>query len=230
MADTAPAAARFADVSLDYRSATGPVQALRGVNVAMPIAAMTAIAGPSGSGKSSMIHLIAGFDVPTAGTVFVLGESMSTMGAPARRRVRRRRVAVVHQRPMWNLITDLTVVQHLEFAVDLRRTSPVPTDATSAEALLVRFGLDARRHDQPWQLSGGEQQRLAVAMGVVAGTPLIVADEPTAELDRASAAEVIRALREAVALDRSVIVASHDPDVLDACDHQVRLSFGEVTT
>jgi ABC-type lipoprotein export system ATPase subunit len=230
MADIPTYAAALADVSMEYRSASGPVQALRSVNAEMAVAAMTAVTGPSGSGKSSMIRLIAGLDVPTCGAVHVLGESMSTMTPRARRRFRRRRIAVVHQRPMWNLITDLDVGQHLDFVCRLRGSAPAAVEPSSVDAVLERFGLGSRRRDMPRQLSGGEQQRLAVAMAVVADTRLIVADEPTAELDRASAAEVINALRDAVNHDRSVIVASHDRDVLAASEHHVRLSFGEVRT
>lgn len=159
-----------------YRSAGEQITALDGVALDVASGEAVVIAGPSGSGKSTMLRLLAGFDQPSAGTVMVDGVELSALGEARRRRFRRGRLAVVHQRPLNNLIGDLTAAQHVDLAGRVRRRR-TPAD------VLARFGLGERRDALPRHLSGGEQQRLAIAMAVASGVSVVLADEPTAELD-----------------------------------------------
>lgn len=208
-------------VTVVYRSAGEQVTALNDVTLDVTNGEAVVIAGPSGSGKSTMLRLLAGFDQPTAGSVVVDGVELSALGEARRRRFRRSRLAVVHQRPLHNLIGDLTAAQHVDFAGRVRR------HRTTAD-VLARFGLGERRDALPRHLSGGEQQRLAIAMAMASGVSVVLADEPTAELDRAHAHEVIDALRGLADDGVTVVTASHDADVIGALGRVVRMSDGEV--
>src|SRR6266542_971960 len=179
-------AASCTDVVKIYWTATGEVNALKGVDATFPEAAVTAVVGPSGSGKSSLLRIMAGLDRPTAGQVRVGNESLAGLRPGRLRRIRRRLMGYVYQRPADNLIPYLTVDEHLKLAARLRG---VRGDGGGAE-LLELLGLGPRRHHLPRQLSGGEQQRVAFAQAVVGAPAVVVADEPTAELDSATGRRV----------------------------------------
>ncbi len=205
------------DVVVEHRSIGATVRAVDGISADVAPGSFTVLAGPSGSGKSTLIRLLAGFDVPNAGSVQVAGRRLA--GARQRRRLRRRAVAVIHQRPLSNLLADLTAEQHIRFARQVRRSA-------AGASPLESVGLSHRAHAVPWQLSGGEQQRLAVAMAMASEVPLVLADEPTAELDSDHAAAVIDALTALCEQGRTVVVASHDSDVISRATQLVRLADG----
>jgi ABC-type lipoprotein export system ATPase subunit len=164
--------------------------------------------------------MLACLDRPDVGRVEVDGVEVGRLGRRARRRVRRRSIGYVFQQPVDNLLADLDADEHVAFAARLRGV-PDPGPAP-----LEMVGLDHRRHHRPAQLSGGEQQRLAVAVAMVGEPALVVADEPTAELDRPTAAALVDDL---LALrDRGVtfVLSSHDPTIVQVADVVVRLRFG----
>jgi putative ABC transport system ATP-binding protein len=209
----------LADVVVEYRSAGERFIALDGVSHAMRSGRVTVVAGPSGSGKSTMIRLLAGFDRPTSGTVHIGEHEISSMPDRQRRRLRRRSITLIHQRPMSNLLGDLTAQQHIDFVRTAR-------GAAASNDPLPEFGLGHRRRAFARHLSGGEQQRLAFAMATVANAHVVLADEPTAELDRHHARLVIDALSELAGQGRTVVVASHDDDIIAVADEVVRLTNG----
>ncbi|WP_222262642.1 ABC transporter ATP-binding protein [Modestobacter marinus] len=223
-ADLTPAAA-CRGVGKTYRTATESVTALDDVTLAVPRARVTVVVGPSGSGKSSLLRLLACIDSPDRGEVLVAGQRVDRLGARARRRLRRREVAYLFQRPGENLLPYLDAVAQVRLAAQLRG-APVTTDA--ALALLDRLGLHARADHHPAQLSGGEQQRLAVACGVVGDPALVVADEPTAELDTAAAERVLVAMEDLAASGVGFVLSSHDPRVMAIADGFVRLDHGRL--
>ncbi|MEU2350489.1 ATP-binding cassette domain-containing protein [Modestobacter sp. NPDC049651] len=218
-------AAVCVDVVKTYRTATESVTALDGVTLAVPRARVTVVVGPSGSGKSSLLRLLACIDSPDAGEVRIAGQRVDRLGARGRRRLRQRQVAYLFQRPGENLLPYLDAVEQVRLAAELRG-APVPAD--EARDLLDRLGLGHRADHSPGRLSGGEQQRLAVACGVVGGPALVVADEPTAELDTAAAERVLAAMEELAAGGVGFVVSSHDPRVMAIADGFIRLDHGRL--
>ena len=214
-----------AGVVKEYATATGTVRALKGVDAAFPGGQVTAVVGPSGSGKSSLLRILACVDRPTAGSVRVGGVDVAVMGSRGRRRVRRRLVGYVFQQPGDNLLPYLTTREQLELAAQLRGRQ----DTEEVERLLAALGLEHRAGHRPEQLSGGEQQRLAFAAAVIGGPALVVADEPTAELDTESGERLMQAVLGLRDQGTSLVVSSHDPVVTGAVDQVVRLHDGEVS-
>jgi putative ABC transport system ATP-binding protein/macrolide transport system ATP-binding/permease protein len=224
VSDDGPAAV-CRDVVKTYRTATESVTALDGVSLSIPRAQVTVVVGPSGSGKSSLLRLLACVDRPDSGEVRVAGRRVDALRARARRGLRRRQVAYLFQRPGENLLPYLDAAAQIRLAAALRGAR-VGEDEISA--LLTRMGLEARADHRPGQLSGGEQQRLAVACGVVGGPALVVADEPTAELDTAAAERVLTAMEDLAASGVGFVISSHDPRVMAIADGFVRLDHGQV--
>jgi putative ABC transport system ATP-binding protein len=214
-----------AGVVKEYATATGTVRALKGIDAAFPAGQVTAVVGPSGSGKSSLLRILACVDRPTAGSVRVGGADVAAMGARGRRRVRRRLVGYVFQQPGDNLLPYLTARGQLELAAQLRGERR----PEQVERLLAALGLEHRAGHRPEQLSGGEQQRLAFAAAVIGGPALVVADEPTAELDTEAGERLMRAVLGLRDQGTSLVLSSHDPVVTGAVDGIVRLHDGEVT-
>ncbi|MCW2617569.1 MAG: transporter, ATP-binding protein [Modestobacter sp.] len=223
-AEAAPAAV-CRGVGKTYRTATESVPALVDITLAIPRAQVTVVVGPSGSGKSSLLRLLACIDSPDTGEVLLAGQRVDRLRSRARRRLRQRQVAYLFQRPGENLLPYLDAVAQIRLAAALRG-APV-TDA-EALALLDRLGLRDRADHLPEQLSGGEQQRLAVACGVVGDPALVVADEPTAELDTAAAERVLAAIEDLAAAGVGFVLASHDPRVMAIADGFVRMDHGRL--
>jgi putative ABC transport system ATP-binding protein len=212
-------AAACVGVVKDYATESGAVHALRGVDVEIEPGAVTAIVGASGSGKSTLLRLLAALERPTDGQVFVAHAAVSGLGDKALRQVRRHEVGYVFQRPSDNFVPYLTVAEHLELAGG---------DPAAADEVLELLGIADRRHHRPDQLSGGEQQRAAFAQVVVSGAALVVADEPTAELDATSSAGLLEAMRALAARGVAVVVATHDRAVRAAADVAVELEHGRL--
>ena len=222
-----PAGVACAGVVKEYSTATGTVLALKGVDAAFPAGQVTAVVGPSGSGKSSLLRILACVDRPTAGSVRVGGVDVAALGARGRRRVRRRLVGYVFQQPGDNLLPYLTTREQLELAAQLRgRRKGI---GEQVERLLAALGLEHQAGHRPEQLSGGEQQRLAFAAAVIGGPALVVADEPTAELDTEAGERLMRAVLGLRDQGTSLVLSSHDPVVTGAVDGIVRLHDGEVS-
>lgn len=206
-----------------YRTGSGEVRALRGVTAGFGSGVITAVIGPSGSGKSSLLRLVAGMDRPTSGAVWVGGVRVDRATGRARRRLRRRVVGYIFQRSSDNFFPHLTIREHLDL---------VTRGRASERALdLVRsLGIEGRLDHRAAELSGGEQQRAAFAVAASSGARLLVADEPTAQLDDESSDELMHHVRELPAQGVTVIVATHDPLVRAAAGAVVELDHGMLAT
>lgn len=220
----APVGAVCTGVVKIYWSDSGEVHALKGVDAVFPGDQITALVGPSGSGKSSLLRIIACIDQPTAGQVRVADVDVQSLKPRRRRAIRRRLVGYMFQRPSDNLIPYLTATDHLETSAKLRGARD---DGLAAE-LLETLGLQGRGSHRPEELSGGEQQRLALGTAVIGDPALVVADEPTAELDSRSAhqlMDMVAALRER---GTGFVLATHDPIVMAAADQILHLRHGSL--
>lgn len=220
-------AARCEGVVRIYSAPTGEVHALKGVDVTVPVGRTTALTGPSGSGKSSLLRILAAQDRPTAGHAEVAGRSLVGLSARGLRALRRRHIGYVFARPTDNLLRHLTAAEHLATAGRLRRV-PRGEAREEADHLLELLGLTARAHHRPGEMSGGEQQRLAFAQAVVGRPALVVADEPTGELDTATTHDLLDAVRALTRAGTSVLMATHDPLAVEAADHALHLRSGTV--
>ena len=215
------AAARCRGVVQIYRAASGDVHALRGIDADFMPGSVTAIVGPSGSGKTTLMRILSLTERPTGGDVTIAGVDTQYASAREIRRLRRSVLAIVSQRATHNLYPHLTVTEHVLLGA---RQRDADSDAVETAIEAVRLG--ARRDARPGSLSGGEQQRLAVAMATVGEPRLVLADEPTAELDPTTSIEVIGLLRASAARGAAVVVNTHDHTVADAADRVLALHHG----
>jgi len=180
------------------------------------------LVGPSGSGKSTLLHLAGGLDTPDSGRVRAVGVDLSTLGAGALARLRRRSIGFVFQ--FFQLLPTLTVRENVELPLifDKKRSS-------HSSELLERIGLAGKGDRFPGELSGGEMQRVAIARSLVAGAPLILADEPTGNLDAANAAEVLDLLTEQVRqVGSALLLVTHDAHAAQRADRVVTLQEGQL--
>lgn len=216
------AIAHCEDVVKVYATRTSEVRALRGVSARFEKGALTVVAGPSGSGKSSLLRILAGIDRPNEGFVDVAGVQVSLAGWGTLRRLRAQTVGYLFQRASDNFLSYLTVREHLAVA---ERAAP---GRLSTDEITDALGLADRLEHLPHELSGGEQSRAAMAQVLATGASLVIADEPTAELDSASAKGLIGGMT--VLLERGVsfVVASHDPALRWRADALVELEHGEL--
>lgn len=216
----------LSDVIRVYREADIETIALRGIDLSIDAGEFVAIMGRSGSGKSTLLQLLAGSDSPTAGRVIVDGLDLSRADEARRAELRGRHVGLIFQSQ--NLISFLTLQENVLLAAQLAGR---PVDAAIASASLARVGLEHRLDHRPAQLSGGEQQRAALAAILVGCPPIVLADEITGELDSASATRVLELLRELHASGgMTLVMATHDPSVASRAGRIVELRDGRVAS
>ena len=206
-----------------YTSAAGRVQALRGVDLTIGRGELVALVGPSGSGKSSLLRIVAGLDEASAGTVSVDGVDFTRVPRNRRRRVRSRLLSHVYQQPSDNLLEHLTAIEQVERVAHRRGGG-----RAAAAAALAQVRLDHRHSHRPDELSGGEQQRLAFARAIVGSPALVIADEPTAELDSATTHAILDVIAALNASGTTILLATHDPVALERIEHVVTLRDGTV--
>src|SRR5579863_4796900 len=213
-----------------YIAAGIEVQALQGLDLLVDEAEVVALVGASGSGKSTLMNILAGLDTPTAGSVRVAGNDLAAMNARQRLAYRRKVVGFIWQQTTRNLLPYLTSQQNVELPMRLSGVRAKTRRERSAE-LLELLGLGDCLHRRPDQMSGGEQQRAAIAVALTNDPKVLLADEPTGELDSQTAAEVFSALQKAnVELGVTVLIVTHDPAVSSVVRRVVAIRDGRTST
>lgn len=210
-----------------YDSGSARVVALRDVSLDVREGEFVAVVGPSGSGKSTLLHIMGGLDRPTKGIVRVAGIEVSSLKSDVELcKYRNELVGFVFQ--MFYLIPRLTALENVELPLIARGLSPRERRARALEALRL-VGLEHRAHHRPAEMSGGEQQRVAIARAIVAEPKLILADEPTGNLDSANAQAVTSLFRKlSRTLGVTIVLATHNLELLSYCDRAIRLVDGMV--
>ncbi len=214
------------DLRRDYEQGAVTVKALRGVDLDIAAGEFTALMGPSGSGKTTLLNMIGGLDEPTGGQVTVAGQELGSLSRGGRSDLRLQRLGFVFQ--SYNLIPVLTALENTEFVLMLRGMPKAERRAKAME-VLASVGLKGMEDRRPSELSGGQQQRVAVARAIASEPALILADEPTANLDSKTGHELI-ALMEKLNDDLGLtfVFATHDPKVMDAAHRVVWMEDGKV--
>lgn len=224
---SAPALIRLEKVSKSYYRGKEPIEVLKNLDLEMPDGAFEALMGPSGSGKSTLLNLIAGLDSPTSGSILVSGQDLARMGEADRAKWRSQNVGFIFQ--TYNLLPVLTAVENVELPLLL---TSVPGSERRKRALtaLRIVSLEDRAGHRPDQLSGGQQQRVAIARAIVTDPRIIVADEPTGDLDRVSADQVLELLVKLnTELKKTIVMVTHDPAAAERASIVRRLDKGQLT-
>jgi putative ABC transport system ATP-binding protein len=212
------------DIHLTLESAAGPVNILRGVSLDIAAGETVSLLGPSGSGKSTVMMVMGGLERPSAGRVWIAGNDFGALSEDALARLRRAHIGIVFQ--AFHLIPTMTALENVALPLELAGKR----DAFSAAAEgLAAVGMGHRLSHYPGQLSGGEQQRVAIARAFIAGPKLLLADEPTGNLDAATGRLVIDYLFDHQARhDTTLLLITHDPSIADRCQRQVQLLDGRI--
>jgi putative ABC transport system ATP-binding protein len=213
-------------VTKTYRGGSLEVHALRGVTLRIEAGEYVAIMGPSGSGKSTLMNILGCLDVPSTGTYQLAGEDVSTMSEDQLADVRNRRIGFVFQQ--FNLLASLPAWRNVEIPL-MYAGVPRPERKRRALAALDRVGLAERADHKPGELSGGQQQRVAVARALVGTPDLILADEPTGNLDSVSSADVLGLLAELHAAGRTIVLITHEEEIAAAAGRMIRIRDGHAS-
>jgi putative ABC transport system ATP-binding protein len=213
------------DVRKVYATGSVEVEALRGVSMEVARGEYVAIMGPSGSGKSTLMHILGCLDVPTTGSYDLSGEDVSTMTEAALATVRNRQIGFVFQQ--FNLLTSLPAWRNVELPLCYTGMGRAERKERAVSAL-ERVGLGDRIDHRPGELSGGQQQRVAVARALVTDPALILADEPTGNLDSHSSADVLALFAELHGQGRTIVLITHELDVAESAQRIVRILDGEI--
>ncbi|MFD1714043.1 ABC transporter ATP-binding protein [Amnibacterium flavum] len=220
-------AAQVVALTKTFGDGDSAVHALRGVDLAIQRARITAVMGQSGSGKSTLLQTMAGLEPPTSGRVLLGDQEITGMNDETLTRLRRTRMGFVFQ--SFNLLPALDALENIRLPFLLAGTGVSADTEAWIEILLTRLGLADRAHHRPQQLSGGQQQRVAIARALVTRPDVLFADEPTGSLDSASSRDVLELLRAASGeWGQTIVLVTHDPVAASAADRVVRMSDGVI--
>lgn len=213
------------DMCKVYNPGENEVRALDHVNLEIQKGEFVAIIGHSGSGKSTLMNMLGCLDIPTSGEYYLNGRDVSEMGDNQLSEIRNEEIGFIFQG--FNLITNLTAIENVELPLIYRGIGRSERHKLALEALKM-VGLEQRMHHKPAEMSGGQQQRVAIARAIAAKPPVILADEPTGNLDSASTKEIMEILRGLHDSGRSVILITHDNDIAGQAKRVVRILDGKI--
>ena len=218
---------RLRGISRLFQVGTQEVRALRGVDLDVPRGEYVSIMGPSGSGKSTLLNVLGCLDRPTAGTYALDGRETSTLNETELSLVRRHKIGFVFQ--FFHLVPRLTAAENVELPMVFAGIEPAERRAR-VERMLRSVGLAERMHHRPDQLSGGERQRVAIARAVVLEPAVLLADEPTGNLDSRSGEEIVQLIEAMNAAGLTLVVVTHDPRIGERARRRIRLSDGVIVS
>jgi len=216
---------RLVSITRTYLVGARVFHALRDVSLTIQEGEFLAIEGPSGSGKSTLLNLIAGIDRPTAGEVWVGGQRIDVLDENELARWRGQMIGIVFQ--FFQLLPTLTVLENVTLPMQLRSLWSQP-DTQRAEAMLERVGMGTHLHKLPAELSGGEKQRVALARALINDPPILMADEPTGNLDSATGAHIIELLHEQHRMGKTVLMVTHQASLAQSCSSRLWMKDGRV--
>jgi putative ABC transport system ATP-binding protein len=209
----------------EYGKGATLVKALRGIDLDIPKGSFTCIVGPSGHGKSTLMHLLGGLDHPTSGTVIIDGQDMFRLGNKELAGLRAKKIGFVFQ--FFNLLQSLTAKENIETALMLAGV-PEKEQKIRAEELLNMVGLGEKANAKPGQLSGGQQQRVAIARALANDPPVLLMDEPTGNLDSEAEAEVMKVLENLNRQGKTIIFVTHSNEIASRADNIVYVRDGQI--
>jgi putative ABC transport system ATP-binding protein len=216
---------RTDNVTKIYGKGAAATEALRGVSLSIPRGSFTCLVGPSGHGKSTLMHLIGGLDRPTGGTIHLDGEEITGLDAGGLSRIRSRKIGFVFQ--FFNLLRGLTAAENIETALMLSG-APEKGQGARAKELLAQVGLSEKANAYPSELSGGQQQRVAIARALANDPDLLLMDEPTGNLDSAAEAEIIEILESLNRRGKTVVIVTHNPEIARRAQNVVQIRDGKI--
>jgi putative ABC transport system ATP-binding protein len=211
------------EVTKIYRVGDVEVTALHEVSLHVDESAFVVILGPSGCGKTTLLNMIGALDTPTSGTIRVDGRELTAANRAERAEIRRHTVSFIFQ--TFNLFPGLTAFENVRFGADAARR---PDAGERAAMAMEQVGLGPRLRHFPHQLSGGEQQRVAIARALASGNPIMLADEPTGELDFRTGVQILRVLEEQAEAGMTVLIVTHNREISRVADRVIELSSGQI--
>lgn len=219
---------RLENISKWYEMGDVRVSALDNISLTVDKGEFVVVLGPSGSGKTTLLNIIGALDVPSAGTVEINGGNLNLTNKANRFKFRRETVSFIFQ--TFNLFPSLTALENVQFVLDMQPAVNGTDSKTRAAEVLADVGLHERVDHFPHELSGGEQQRVAIARALATGNPVLLADEPTGELDFRTGIQILELLQQQAAMGKTVLVVTHNREISRIADRVVELSSGQIVS
>lgn len=226
MKDNTAATISLTNIRKSFVNSAGTFEALKGISLTISPGESLCIVGKSGSGKTTLMNMIAGIDRPTSGEITMGGESLNTMNENRISKWRGTHIGVVFQ--FFQLLPTLSIIENVMLPMDFCRTLPPSQRKKRALSLLNRVGIEDQAYKLPASLSGGQQQRAAIARALANDPKVLLADEPTGNLDTGTANDVFTIFRDLVSAGKTLIIVTHDQDIANQCSRIVRLTDGQI--
>jgi putative ABC transport system ATP-binding protein len=214
------------DLRKSYQTLAGPIPALKNINLSLQHGEFVAVVGKSGAGKSTLVNMIAGIDCPDSGEILINGVSINQMNEDERARWRGLNMGVVFQ--FFQLLPSINLIRNITIPMEFCNRFTTMERKTRALSLLDQVGLSNHARKKPALISGGQQQRVAVARALANDPPIIIADEPTGNLDSHTAAEILDLFSELAQLGKTVLIVTHDKTVAARADRVIEIVDGEI--